>query len=74
MFKIPDVGTKVRVTTRYPSYYIYDDIGYQESTYEGEVLPPERFFGPTQFKISGDGRMVFRVIDIRWVRELEILP
>ena len=73
MHKTPEVGQVVKVTTRYPSYYIYDDNEFQENTYEGKVLRPERWLKENEFMMTGDGRASTRVINMMYVREIEIL-
>ena len=72
---IPTVGSKVRVITCRPNYYIYtykqEPFVYRE--YSGTVLRPEKFNKLGEFNMTGEGRMRMRTISLRDVHEMELL-
>lgn len=71
----PAVGQRVAVTTRHRSYYIFRTKDWYETTHIGEVLKPEYWFTPDQFKLSAEGfRMGTRVLDMRFVVAVDLLP
>lgn len=71
-FNPPQVGSVVTITTRYREDYIYADSEWRENVYKDvQVLPPEKWFGPNQIKITGNERMPFRVIDMKNVSDLK---
>ena len=41
-FEQPQVGKTVRVTTRYPDHYYWARSPWQDQTYEGTVMAPDR--------------------------------
>lgn len=71
-YKVPSVGSIITVTTRYRDYYYYSTNEWADTTYENvQVLAPEPWFKPNQFKISSDDpRKSFRVINIDSVIDL----
>lgn len=72
---IPQVGSRVRVTTRYRNYYIYTakEQPFVEYIYEGTVLPSEKFDKPGTFNITGDERMRSRNIALTSVVSMDYL-
>lgn len=69
---IPSIGSSVTVTTRYREGYYYADSEWRTMTYRGEVLPPEPWFTPTQFKLaSDDPSLPFRVLDLKQVTSID---
>ena len=73
---IPDVGSVIRVTTRHKNhyYYTYKEQPYVEVTYEGTVLPNERFHKPGSFYMTGDEQFVrTRTINMKSVVRMEIV-
>jgi len=68
-FKVPKVGETVTLTTRYRGILLGQR--YKENLYENvQVIEPFPWLKPGQFCITGDGRMLVRVIDIECVIEL----
>lgn len=65
-FAQPTVGSRVTVTTRYPTHYYYATKPYEESTYEGEVGHPARFVPDGSFMLltPQDQNMPTRVISL----------
>jgi hypothetical protein len=72
---IPNVGSKVRVTTRFPNYYIYTykDQPFVDDTYEGTVLPFQKGDKPGTFNMTGDKLMRSRNIAMSRVIKIEYL-
>jgi len=73
MMQIPSPGSVIRVTTRYRNNYIFDDAEFKYNTYEGTVVPNEKFDQPGSFCMTGDGRMAIRNISLEQVTHLELL-
>ena len=71
-FKVPEVGTTVTLTTRYPEIRYKSSNRFKENLYENvEVLPREDWLRPSQFVItSNDPKVPFRVIEISNVESL----
>lgn len=73
---IPEVGSVVRVTTRHQNhyYYTYKEQPYVDVTYEGTVLPNERWIKPGSFYMTGNEQFVrTRVIAMKNVVRMEIV-
>jgi len=70
---IPNAGAVVRVTTRFRNNYLYDKSEYRYNTYEGTVVPNEKFDAPATFCMTGDARMPIRNIAMANVMKLEVL-
>lgn len=73
MMQIPSQGSVVRVTTRYRNSYIHDDAEFKYNTYEGTVVPNEKFDPPGSFCITGDSRMAIRNISLEQITDLVVL-
>ena len=74
--KLPAVGSVIRVTTRHRNiyYYTYKEQPYTEVTYEGTVLPNERWHKPGTFYMTGDEQFVrTRTIHIDSVVAMEFV-
>lgn len=73
--KIPSVGSRVRVITEHPNIY-YLTAKTQpmvRNTYEGVVVPNEKFDKPNTFCITGNSIMPIRNIAVHNVVKLEII-
>lgn len=51
---IPSVGSYVRVTVKYLNTNLWDTDTYKYETYEGQVIPNEKWDSPTSFCMTGD--------------------
>ena len=71
-FEIPAIGSVVTLTTKYRESYIFSPNEWRLRTYaDVQVLKPERWFKPTDFKISSDDpTQPFRVIGISHVSDI----
>lgn len=71
----PKIGSFVTVTTRYRESYYLADNEWRITTYCGEVLPPEGWFTPSQFKIATAApNLPFRVLDLKYVVTIDGAP
>lgn len=73
--KIPNPGSRVRVTTKHRNIYYLDYLTkpFNLFTYEGVVLPAENRDHPYTFSITGDAKMTRRNIAIDNVVSIELL-
>lgn len=72
-FNKPPVGSHITVTTQYRNILLESKVEWQTNTYSADVLKPEKWFGPNDFKISSDDeRMPFRVINLNHVVDMKI--
>jgi len=72
-FAQPTVGSRVTVTTRYPTHYYYATKPYEESIYTGEVGRPDRSVPDGSFMLltPQDQRMPTRVISLARVVKMK---
>ena len=73
--KIPNPGSRVRVTTKHRNiYYLnYQTKPFNHFTYEGIVLPSEKRDHPFTFNMTGDSQMTKRNISLDNVVNIEFL-
>jgi hypothetical protein len=71
--QIPVAGSVVRVTTKHRNVMLSDPDPYMYNTYEGTVVPSERWVAPNTFSMSGDSKIAIRVIDPSFVHKIEVL-
>lgn len=48
---LPTVGSRVRVTTRHKEIFYWATKPYRENVYEGDVVPSNKWDGPSTFKV-----------------------
>jgi len=71
---IPQVGSKVRVTTRYKDIYIYAKNPYREQVYEGEVVNPDKWMDTDSFKVfTGNPNLPYSVISASNVSDVKYI-
>ena len=71
---IPQVGSKVRVTTRYKDIYIYARNPYREQVYEGEVVNPDKWMDTDSFKVfTGNPDLPYSVISASNVSDVKYI-
>lgn len=70
---VPTTGSVVRVTTKHRNVLLSDANPYVYRTYEGTVVPGERWVSPTAFCMTGDSRLAIRVIEPQFVDKIEVL-
>jgi len=75
MFKAPDVGSVVHVTTWFRNHYFLtaDKQPFQDNTYEGTVLPAEKWDEPYTFNMTGIRGFPTRNISLQHVIKMDIL-
>jgi hypothetical protein len=75
MFQIPQVGSKIRVTTRYRNHYhlTAETQPFVDNVYEGIVLPSWKHDHPYTFNMTGSKEFPERNISLEKIVNLEIL-
>lgn len=61
---IPSVGSYVRVTVRYPNINLFEAETHKFETYEGRVVPNEKWDSPTSFCMTGNKYIRIRNIRV----------
>jgi hypothetical protein len=68
---IPTVGSRVRVTTRHKEIFYWATKPYRDTTYEGEVVPSNKWDQPNTFKLhTGNPDWPASVISIDNVHDI----
>lgn len=70
---IPTVGSYVRVTVRYLNINAFETEQYKTETYEGKVVPNEKWDGPASFCMTGDKYIRVRNIRPDYVQNIEYI-
>lgn len=72
-FAMPNVGSRVRVTIKERNYYYftYQTEPYKITSFDGTVIPSEKWQKPTTFAMTGDSVIRKRIIDISSVHAIE---
>jgi hypothetical protein len=71
---IPQVGSKVRVTTRYKDIYIYAKNPYRDQVYEGEVVNPDKWMDTDSFKVfTGNPELPYSIISASNVHDVKYI-
>ena len=75
MFQIPNVGSHIRVTTRWRNHYYLtaESQPFVDFTHEGVVTPPEKWDQPFTFNMTGDSKFPIRNISLDHVVNMEII-
>ena len=73
MNQLPNVGSVVRVTTKYPESYIFAKEQFKYFTHEGTVIPSPWSTSTQTFAMTGDGVAKTRIIDLAYVDKLEFI-
>jgi SWIM zinc finger len=75
MFAAPEVGSKIRVTTRYRNHYhlTAESEPFVDNVYEGVVLPSWKHDEPYTFNMTGTRDFPERNISLNKVVDLKIL-
>lgn len=75
MIQIPRVGSRIRVTTRFPNHYYktYKESPFEFFTYEGTVLPLDSKNPTDSFNLTGDGTLHVRNISLSNISDLIVL-
>lgn len=72
--KIPVIGSKIEVTTRYPSICLYSTKKYQDNTYVGTVIKNDRWVDANSFSVmTGNKNHPVSVINLARVHKLKII-
>ena len=72
-YTIPQVGKTVRVTTRHKNINLWVKGKFYSNTYEGTVLPSNKWDARNTFNMTGDSRTRTRVIALSSVTDLRVL-
>lgn len=74
-FACPDVGSKIRVTTRFRETYLYSTNEWRDETVEGVVGPSHKLVAPNSFILNSprDLMVPVREIPLERVVNLEFL-
>jgi hypothetical protein len=72
--KLPDLGSRVRVVTRHKEIYIHATSPWRDTTFEGVVVPSNKWDQPSTFKLhTGNPDWPDSVISIDNVHDIKYL-
>jgi hypothetical protein len=72
-FEMPQVGSKIRVTTKFKNHVLYNPSEYTETTYVGTVGSAHKLLSPNSFVLNTPNTPHFskREINLAYVTRLE---
>jgi len=71
---IPEVGSKIRVTTRYKESYYYSTNEWRDTVFEGEVVQSNKWDSPGTFKLfTGNSEWPYSIISVDRVHDIKYI-
>lgn len=71
---IPSIGSRVLVTTRYRDIYIFAKSPFRDRTFEGEVVPSDKWMDQDNFKLfTGNPDFPYSVINVNNVHDIKYI-
>jgi len=74
MISMPEIGSVVRVVTKFPNTYYYSDAEYEYKTFTGRIIRPESWMQGDEFNIeTGNPKYPKSIIRLKNVSEIQYL-
>jgi len=71
---IPQIGSRVRVTTRYREIYIHATSPFKDRVLEGEIVNPDKWMDQDNFKLfTGNPEFPYSIINVNNVHDIKYL-
>lgn len=74
MIKIPNIGSKIRVTVRHKNYSYYDSSEWKDTTFVGEVIQNDRWVAGDSFCLrTGNEHYPVSTINVKNVVDISLI-